>query len=97
MIYLESVDGVNINNNIFERNDALPIFHMLQEVGLRVYDDATTGTKHTQRTSTIYIGEYVHNLNIENNVFKNQTLDFLAELIKKENKDLFNYFPPYYF
>lgn len=49
------------------------------------------------RASAIYIGEFVHDVYIKENIFKSNILDFITDLIKRENIDVYNFFPPWFF
>lgn len=94
VIHLYAVNGCTVEENTFEFNDCHHIYNYVQDVGIITNIDAHYG--HVQRASILYVDEYTNNVEVKENVMRNNTLDFNEEMIRRENADLCNFYPPYY-
>lgn len=91
---MKGANNVTIDDCKFQGNDAGYILGSIQMVGL-LDNNASYGD--VQRASTIYIDEGSSNINIEKSKFQKNTIPWMKALVAKENIDLYNFFPDYYF
>jgi hypothetical protein len=96
-IYMNGINTTKIENCTFTENDAGPILNDLQIVGMVEHEHQKNTRRTVERASAIFIEQEASEVQITNCLFHDNSLDFLKDFVKNNNRDLYEFFPPDYF
>ena len=100
VVYLHGSNQTKIENCTFSGNDAGPLLSELQVVGMlnrQSHRGRDYSGSSVQRASAIFIDQRTTEVQILGCLFHSNSLDFMKDFVVKNNRDLYDFFPPDYF